>query len=281
MEIDGCSVEREELDLSIVIVNYKTKEKLRKCLESLRDLSNHNFSYEITLVENGSREDLQEFFNSSQCRRMITSHVNEGLARGNNWGINGSDAKYILVINPDIEVTPGSVKILLDYLVSHPTVAVVGPKQVNLQGELQYSCLRLPRLCMPILRRTFLGRYFPEMISDYLMALDSHDKIREVDWLTGSALMFRKTLKLKKGKKYQMFFDDRYFMYYEDTDFCRTAWRKGYKVVYNPRAVFIHECARQTARYPWYQAIFRDELFRIQIASCLKYFLKWGLKTGR
>jgi GT2 family glycosyltransferase len=91
--------------------------------------------------------------------------------------------------------------------------------------------------------------------------------------------MFRKRTVLPSKNEYRPRFDDRYFMYFEDTDICRTAWANGLKVIYNPEAVIDHECIRQSARYPWYQAIFRDRSARAHIISYLKYFLKWGLKS--
>jgi GT2 family glycosyltransferase len=67
-------------------------------------------------------------------------------------------------------------------------------------------------------------------------------------------------------------------MYFEDTDLCRTAWKNGFKVVYNPEAILIHDHARESAKYPWYLAIFLDRLAWRHIGSWVKYFLKWGIK---
>jgi len=131
---------------------------------------------------------------------------------------------------------------------------------------------------MPILRRTFLGDYF-SILRDHFQMIDfDHQTIKEVDWLMGSCLMFKKEIKLLNGKFFKPSFDQRYFMYFEDTDLCRQIWTNGLKVVYNPEAIVIHDHARESAKHPWYLAIFLDRLAWRHINSWLKYFLKWGIK---
>lgn len=98
----------------------------------------------------------------------------------------------------------------------------------------------------------------------------SHDIIKEVDWLMGSCLMIR-----KEGFEG---FDERFFMYFEDIDVCRRAWKVDKKVVYNPKAEVIHHHARESAKYPWYLSIFKDKLAQEHIKSWFKYFKKWGLR---
>jgi hypothetical protein len=131
---------------------------------------------------------------------------------------------------------------------------------------------------MPLLRRTFLGEYFKKSRDAFMMLDYNHQEIKEVDWLMGSCLMFRRNLTLPGGEIYAPRFDERYFMYFEDTDICRTIGTKGFKVVYNPQAIIIHDHQRESARHPWYIAIFRDRITWVHIISWFKYFIKWGLK---
>lgn len=108
-----------------------------------------------------------------------------------------------------------------------------------------------------------------------------HQSARPVDWLMGSALMFKKEIKLETGEIWSPQFDERFFMYFEDIDLSRQFWQQGLKVVYQPAAVLIHDHARESAKYPWYQAVFRDSLAREHIKSWLKYSWKWRFKTTK
>lgn len=269
------------IDLSIVIVNYRSKEKVRVCLDSIIKFNRPDFNYEIVLVENNSGDDLTDLVKLESRIKLIISPKNLGPGNGNNLGIDRAEGEYILILNPDTRVEDGAIITLLNYLKNNKEVGIVGPKQINPHGYIQRSCLNFPSIFMPILRRTSLGRYFVPVVARFQMEDFGHDSIKEVDWLAGSALMFKKRLVLPDGNEYCPCFDDRYFMYFEDTDICRNIWAKGLKVVYNPEAVIDHECVRQSARYPWYQAIFRDFSARAHIISYFKYFLKWGLNNSR
>ena len=270
----------KSVDLSIIIVNYRNKEKIKVCLDSIIKSDNHDFSYEIILVDNASGDDLSDLIRTEPRIKLVASYKNLGPGGGNNLGIDRANGEYILVLNPDTTVRDGTIITLLNYLRNNPDVGIVGPKQLNPGNFLQHSCVRFPSICIFILRRTPLKRWFASTVDCFQMKDFDHNSIREVDWLIGSALMFKKRTTLSNGDEYCLRFDERYFIYFEDIDICRMAWAKGLKVVYNPRAVINHELARQSAKYPWYKAIFCDSLARSEINSCIKYFLKWGLKIS-
>jgi GT2 family glycosyltransferase len=266
------------MDLSIIIVNYKSKNKLADCLDSILKADNHGFNFEIILIENNSGDDLTELSKLNTQIRIINSPRNLGMGGGNNLGIELSNGEYVLILNPDTTIKGNAITVLFNYLKANSEIGIVGPKLLNTDGSLQYSCSHFPKVYMPILRRTFLGDYFAVNRDHFQMRSFDHASIKEVDWLMGSALMFKKELKMLSGLVWRPRFDERYFMYFEDTDLCRTVWQKGFKVVYNPEAILIHHHARESARYPWYLAIFLDRLAWRHIGSWVKYFLKWGIK---
>lgn len=266
------------MDLSIIIVNYKSKKKLESCLDSILKADNQSLNYEIILVENNSGDDLNDLVKLSSNIRLLNLKKNLGMGGGNNRGIEEAKGEYVFILNPDTIIKNGAIVTLLNYLKSNPSVGVVGPKLLNPDNSLQYSCFRFPKLYMPLLRRTFLGKYFSADKDAFQMMEYNHDSIKEVDWMLGSSLMFKKESALSDGQVWHPQFDERYFMYFEDTDICRTFQAKGFQVVYNPEAVLIHDHARQSAKYPWYLAIFLDPLARRHIYSWLKYFYKWGVK---
>ncbi|MFA5163504.1 MAG: glycosyltransferase [Patescibacteria group bacterium] len=254
------------MDLSIVIVNYKSQDKLRRLLASLRAADFSGIQSEIIVVENNSGDDLGDL---EALAKVIKSPRNLGMGGGNNLGISQSQGEYVAIMNPDTLVKADSLKILYNYIKQHPEVGLVGPKLVYPDGSLQYSCSRFPGFWIPILRRTFLGDYFRQVRDSFMMLDFNHDLISEVDWLMGSCLMFKRDLR----------FDERYFMYFEDTDLARQVRSRGLKVIYNPEAVVVHDHQRASAELPWYQAIFKSRLAWLHILSWWKYFLKWGLKS--
>jgi len=260
------------MDISVIIVNYKSKKKTFSCLESLQHADWEGISHEIIVVDNhsydGIAEDIQKFLPSVI---FVQNSVNSGMGGGNNFGIRHSQGEYILILNPDTKVARNAIRILFSFIKNRPEVGIVGPKLLNPDGTLQYSCVRFPALYTPIFRRTFFGRFAKTYLDDYLMKLVSHDEVMDVDWMLGSCLLVRRSDFKKAGGG----FDKRFFMYFEDTDLCRRFHRVGLRVVYNPAAVVIHDHARSSAKSRWYLAIFTNKLTREHIKSWLNYFWKW------
>ena len=263
------------MDLSIIIVNYKSKVKLISLLESIFKADLSGLTFEIIVVDNNSGDDLSDL---DKKIKLINSQRNSGMGGGNNLGIDNSLGDYILILNPDTIVKTEAIKILYNYLKNNQAVGLVGPKLVYPDGSLQYSCSQFPIFFMPILRRTFLGDYFKTSRDAFMMTNFDHNSIKEVDWLMGSCLMFKRENILVNQEIFKPRFDERYFMYFEDIDLCRQLKSQGLKVVYNPEAIIIHDHRRQSARYPWYEALFKDKLTWSHISSWLKYFKKWGFK---
>jgi GT2 family glycosyltransferase len=262
-------------DLSIIIVNYKSRAKTEACLAALESSNLNGIKKEIIIIENNSGDDLDDLPAQYPGLKLIKSQKNLGMGKGNNLGIEASSGQTILILNPDTRPKPDAVAVLYKYLEGHPGAGLVGPKLLNPDGSRQPSGARFPNFWLPVLRRTFLGDYFKKT-RDYLMmeAFDDR-KTQAVDWLMGSCLMFHRKLEAPSGSK-ALFFDKRYFMYFEDVDLCRQVWNCGYSVVFLPTAEVIHDHGRGSAKHPWYIAPFRDRLTRAHIVSWLLYFIKWG-----
>lgn len=262
------------MDLSIIIVNYKSREKAVRCIESVLASAWEGFSYEIILVDN-SDEHLEELAGKFPKTKYIGSKGNIGMGAGNNMGLGKAVGDNILILNPDTRLEPGALREMWDYLLSHPDAGIVGPRLKYPDGEFQESARKFPRFLMPFIRRTFIGRFIheKETESDARMKQCELGGICEPDWIMGSCLLVRGDLLRRMGG-----FDDRYFMYFEDIDLCRQVWTAGYKVVYLPAAVVVHDHGRHSARAKWYFAPFIDKYSRIHIYSWIKYFAKWTFK---
>jgi len=262
------------MDLSVIIVNYKSRDKALASIRAVKESDTAGIEYEIIVVDNFSEDGIEEAVKAGHPdARFIQSGANLGMGKGNNLGIASSCGGMILVLNADTYLKRNTIKVLRSYLDEHSDTGIVGPKLLNPDGTLQYTCFRFPKIYMPILRRTFLGSYFSKQMGDFMMYNFDRQSAREVDWIMGSCMMFRKSLLEKIGGG----FDGRFWMYFEDTDFCRRAWQAGCKVVYNPETTAIHDHGRGSAKYPWYFAPFKDKLARAHIISWLKYFWKWGV----
>lgn len=255
------------MDLSIIIVNYKSKDKLISCLESIKQVDLGNLKYEVVVVENNSGDDLSDL--SYPNLKIIISAVNLGMGGGNNLGIKNSSGEFILISNPDIVFTKDSILALYNYLKNNKRVGLIGPKLVYPDGSLQYSCVRFPKFYTPLLRRTAIGELFPGLIDYYLMKHDGHEEIKKVDWLLGACFMVR------RGDIEDQLFDERYFMYFEDVDLCRQINMRGQEVVYYPLVKVIHNHARQSALLPWYTSLIKNKIAREHLKSAFRYFNKW------
>ncbi len=278
--------------LSIVILNYRQKGLVKQCIKGIV-ASRPNIEYELIIVDNNSNDGCVDMVNSmfqpeiqnkSQQPQLplgdslkippiktIQSELNGGFAAGNNLGIKEAEGKYIMIINPDIAVVPNALERMVEFMEKNNSIGIIGPKLINPDGSIQYSCRRFPNFFTPIYRRIFLGRLFfaKNNLVNYLMIDFDHESNISVDWLFGACLLIRKSALEEIG-----FFDERFFMYFEDLDLCRRFWKNGFKVFYFAEVEMVHYHQRLSAEKSGILAIF-SKGGRIHLASGIKYFIKY------
>jgi GT2 family glycosyltransferase len=259
------------MDLSIIIVNYKSRIKLGHCLESIAHSDLSGLKYEVIVVDNASGDHLNDLPRLYPFVSLVYSDHNLGMGGGNNLGLANSTGTYVLISNPDIVFKTDSIKKLLTYFKGHPEIGLIGPQLLNPDGSLQYSGVHFPKWYTPILRRTFIGTFFPQQLDHYSMKQIDHQQIQNVDWLFGACFLVRRGELEDQGH----LFDEIYFMYFEDVDLCRRSWSKNLSVVYYPLSQVTHDHIRASARQPWYLAVFKDSLARQHLRSAYIYFKKW------
>ncbi len=262
--------------LSIIIVNYRTGPLTKALVESLltQELPQ---STEIIVVDNNSGDDSVLLLRADFPEiTVLDNHENIGLAAGVNKAITVAKGKYYLILNPDMIALPGSVTTLIDFMEQNPRVGVAGGQLLSPNGQLQYSCYRFYRIMTIIYRRTWLGKTVAGRLDTarFLMKDIDHTKAQEVDWLMGACLAVRASAAAKVGGM-----DERFFLYFEDVDWCRRFWQAGWPVLYVPQAQFSHFHQRSSERGALL-GILTNRATRAHIASAIKYFWKFRGQTN-
>jgi GT2 family glycosyltransferase len=228
--------------LSIIIVNYNTRELLAHCLESLfkgyrREIANHE--YEVILVDNASSDDSVVMTKHNfPWVTILHNTQNDGFAKANNQGIVRSKGKYILLLNPDTLVEPIALNTLISYLDSHSQAGIVTGKIVLTSGKLDDACHRgFPTPWRAMTHFSGLSRLFPHSLffNGYHLGYRGMDTSHEIDAGVGACLMIRRQVGEMVG-----WLDEDYFWYGEDLDLCFKVKQAGFQVVYIPVQVVIH-----------------------------------------
>lgn len=272
----NASIGSEHMDISIVILNYKSKNMVKECLRGIKSVG-INLNYEIIVVDNASGDGIEKMLKENFPEvKFIASPANVGFAAGNNLGIRAAGGRYILIMNPDIAIFRDSIETLVRYMDENKSVGLAGPKLLNPDGSVQYSACRFPGRVTPLYRRTPLGRTSSgkRELARYLMKDWNHEDARDVDWMLGACLIVRREAMEKVG-----LFDERFFLYFEDTDWCRRFWEAGWKVAYVPKSSMVHFHRRESAESSLFASLFKKTT-QIHILSSIKYFLKYRGKAN-
>ncbi|MCA9375541.1 MAG: glycosyltransferase family 2 protein [Candidatus Doudnabacteria bacterium] len=261
------------VDLSILILNYKTPTLVRQCLKSIEKFPPQGYTYEVIVIDNDSRDGLGEFLEDEfPGVTFIPNEVNLGFPKAMNQGLRLSKGRYVLLLNPDITVLDDALTKMMNKMEEEQDIGMLGPKLLNPNGSLQHSCLgSYTTIPLVIYRRTKFGetKRGKGMVSEFLMEDWDHSSTREVAWMLGSSLLARRTVIEKVG-----LMDERFFMYLEDVDWCRRFRDAGYRVTYFPEAQMIHYYARGSASPNIFMAL-TNRLTRVHIASAVKFWMKY------
>jgi len=264
-------------DIHIVIVNYKMKDKISVCLDTLfAELAQTDLQVQVTVVDNHSQDDSIAYLkNKFPQVHYIAQDENVGFGRSQNKGMLSCDATYYFALNPDTVFHPDqkTIERLYTFMKTHPKIGMISPKLVYPDGSLQYSCWRYPSFLQPFFQRTTLGKtsWGQKKVDYHHMKDFDHNKTIPVDAIMGSAMFVRKKAIDEVGM-----FDTRYFMYYEDIDWSLSMWEKGWPVYYVHDIVLTHIHGRGSASVPGvFRALFKNKLARIHVKSWVKFLWKW------
>ena len=250
--------------LSIIIVNWNVQDLLDSCLASIFAADLAPGSFEIILVDSASDDDSVAMVREKYpAVRLLAQAENVGFTRGNNIGLARARGDYLLLLNPDTEVSGGALGLLVDYLDANPGVGIVGPHTLNSDGSHQSTRRRFPTLMIGIFESTWLAAAAPAGVErDYRLLETDDDDIIMVDWVQGSALMLRRELYRAIGG-----LDEAFVMYSEELDYCRRAKTAGWQVAYHGGAIITHHGGKSS------EQVAAQTLIRFH-TSKLRYFRK-------
>lgn len=258
------------MDISIVIVNYKSDDLVRECIKGFK-LARTIRSYEIIVVDNGGDGRfgavLEQRFPDVKYFRL---KKNLGLSAANNLGARTASGKYIFFANPDITICDGALDKLYAFMETHADVGVCGPQLLNPDGSIQQSYYRFYSIITPALRRLWLGNlaFARAHLDAFLMRDADVSRPFDADFIMGACLFVRVSALARVG-----LMDERFFLYFEDTDWCKRFWDAGYRVSYVPQAKVYHIHMRDSARRMGIFSLL-DSLTRKHIVSGIYYFIK-------
>lgn len=199
--------------------------------------------FECILVDNNTNtQQFEEIKQKYPQIKIIQNPTNYGYARGINAGLKQATGDFVLALNPDIIVFEETIDKMVEYMEKNQNVAVCGPKLINADKTLQYSCRRYPELSTMLFRRGPLKKLLKKAIDNYEMHDADHAKIQEVEWMCGGFLLIRREVFQKIG-----YMDEFYFLYFDDVDFCRRAHTVG-KVMYYPESEAIHAASYESKK---------------------------------
>ncbi len=250
------------MDLSVVIVSYNTREMLRACLCALPAAA-EGLEFETFVVDNASPDDSAGMVAAEFPQvHLIANTDNPGFARANNQALALSKGRYVLALNPDTEAEPGSLTALVRFMEAHPEAGACGPKLLNSDGSLQHNGRRFPtpwREFLGVSGLRNLNRAAFDRVLEY--GRDNFDVECEVDQVSGACLLVRRAVMEQVGM-----FDEDFFMFYEEIEWCWRIRRAGWKVYYVPQARVVHHwmgSVRQQSR-AMTARLFRSQLIYYQ-----------------
>ena len=248
------------------MVSYQQPDLLEQCLRAL-DAERRSVALDVTVVDNASNDGSVE---SAEAHfpwvRFIRNERNVGFGAAHNQALRSArDTRYWLVLNSDTAPANGSLRALVDFMDANPTVALAGPRLRYPNGSVQPSRRRFPTAATLFLESTQLQRFWPDnaVLRRYYVQDRSDTESQDVDWLVGACLCVRAAAADRVG-----LFDERFFMYSEEIDWCRRFRDDGWRVSYVPSAEVVHlEGGSSRA-----DLMARDQRFQ---ASKLAYTAKW------
>ena len=265
--------------LTIVVLDYM---KAKRVVENVNLLEKQktNFSSKIIVIDNSCNQENADVLRKNLGERghidLVINDKNLGYIKAHNEVHDKMVGDYLLILNPDILLKDGDVlQKMVDYLDENKEVGLIGPKQVNDNGEIAMTVRGWPKFYLQVARRTFL-RNLPvlkQLVERDEMKYLDYNKIQDVDWLQSSCVMVRKKLWDDIGG-----LDETYFLFMSDPEICFQIWSRCFRVVYYPEVKVFADGKRVSAG--GFEQFFKSWILRQHVKDSLNYRLKHFLKAN-
>lgn len=255
------------MDLSIIIVSWNVKENLEKNLEKIFGF-NHKIGFEIFVIDNNSSDGTVDMIEKKFPQvKLIKNEKNYGFARANNQAIRRSIGRHILLLNPDMLIFEDTLEKAIDYMDAHIKIGVAGCKLLDEKGKIVKHVRLFPTWRDQAAIILKIPHIFPGVLKKYLRDDFDYSKEKEVASVRGSFFVIRREIINKIGE-----LDERFFIWFEEVDFCRRVWDSGSRVAYIPDVKCVDLVGKSFSQVNTLekQKYFRD--------SMLEYFNKWHSK---
>ncbi len=249
--------------IDIVIVNWNSYDFLRKCVESIFKSNQSELITSVIVIDNNSTDDSLYLLPINAKIQVIKNTENVGFARACNQGFKMSQAKYILLLNPDAVLLENTISASFDYMEAHDDVDVLGCQLLNESNLVTPTCARFPKTINFMYHSLGLSKIWPKLFHPPTLMTDwDHKESRFVDQVMGAYMFMRNTVFEKAG-----YFDERFFVYFEELDFSLSLKNAGGKSFYHSHIQAIHTGMGTTASVKAFR------LF-LSLSSRLKYAKK-------
>lgn len=237
--------------LSIVIVNWNTRDELRQCLHSIKTHVKSRLETEVIVVDNASSDKSADMVSKFYpWVKLVKNDKNVGFGTACNMGADLTRGEVLAFINPDISFSSDSVIQLLDFLDEQPNVGVVAPKLLYDDGKLQPSVRRFPTTWVMLLMLTKLSLLARGLTSwkRYNYSNFNYENMRSVEQVMGAAMFIKRDVFEEVGK-----FDPSYFVWFEEVDLCKRIKEAGYLIFYIPAVEMYHTRSRSFAKQTMFE----------------------------
>lgn len=281
----------KRIELSIIIVNYNTRDLLKQCLASL--IMNYesrimNNEYEVIVVDNGSSDDSIDLLKKDFPEvKLITNSQNLGFAKANNLALREARGKFILLLNSDTVVEEDTLRVMVKFMDENPKVGVATCRVGLSDGSLDPACHRgFPTLWASLTYFFGLENLPPEQIfGHYHLTYKDLNTIHEIDSPSGAFYLIRKQVIDEVG-----LLDEDFFMYGEDLDWSYRIKEAGWKIMYVPDVKITHlkkqsgrenmdEETKRDATKNFYETmrIFYEKHYKNQYPFFINWLINWGV----
>ena len=252
------------IDVSVIIVSWNTRELLGRCLKSLFEQT-HGVSFEVLVVDNASSDDSAEMVRSEFTQvNLIANDANLGFARANNQAIAEAKGECVLLLNPDTELIDDGISNLVAVARKHPEAGIVGGKILNPDRSIQASVRRFPTLCSQVLIMLKLHHAFVNIscLRRYFANDVNPESEQSADQVMGAFFLISRQALNIVGT-----LDERFFIWFEEVDYCKRVVNAGLKVLYTPVAQVVHHGGESFAQV---FALKKQKMFNASLAKYMR-----------